>query len=346
MVEPGKPLLWSSSDEHWAAFTASHSLANIFHHPAWLKLLAECYGYHPFVVVVSDADDNVRAGLPVMEVNSRLTGRRWVSLPFTDHCAPLSRDAESLNCLADRLVYFFQDHSVPKIELRCRFPTYPGVESQARYVLHTIKLDPDSEAVAKRFHPMHKRNIEAAQKRGVRIELGTKHEHLKAFYCLHTETRRRQGVPVQPWRFFDLLGSKIIEQGLGFVLLAYKDAECLAAAIFLHWQQTLTYKYGASSIAGLRLRPNNLLFGAAIRWGCENGYTLFDMGRTDLENVGLREFKNGWGTEEVLLTYCTLSASPSGTKTNKLIPIMHTIIRHSPLWVCRATGELLYKHFG
>jgi lipid II:glycine glycyltransferase (peptidoglycan interpeptide bridge formation enzyme) len=199
--------------------------------------------------------------------------------------------------------------------------------------------------VAGRFHGNHRRNIKVAQKRGVRIECGKERKHLELFYRLHLQTRRRQGIPIQPWRFFEILGSRLIEKGLGFVLLAYKDNECLAAAIFLHWQRTLTYKYGASDANGLNLRPNNLLFWTAIRWGCENGYALFDMGKTDLANIGLRAFKNGWGAEETPLIYSYLKAKTLRSKTGKLMPIVQTVIRHSPTWVYRVASELLYKHF-
>ena len=47
-------LILEPSDERWIAFTASKPLANIFHHPAWINLMAECYGYRPFVVAVCE----------------------------------------------------------------------------------------------------------------------------------------------------------------------------------------------------------------------------------------------------------------------------------------------------
>jgi lipid II:glycine glycyltransferase (peptidoglycan interpeptide bridge formation enzyme) len=193
---------------------------------------------------------------------------------------------------------------------------------------------------------MHRRNIRVAERRGVRIESGNQRNHVEVFYRLHLETRQRKGMPIQPWRFFHILGRSLLEKGLGFVLLAYKDDACLAGAVFLHWHGTLTYKFGASHFDGLSLRPNNLVMWAAIRWGCENGYSLFDMGRTDIDDAGLRAFKSGWGAEETPLAYSTLSAEPSQPVTGKLMPIMQTVIRNSPPWVCRATGELLYKHFG
>jgi CelD/BcsL family acetyltransferase involved in cellulose biosynthesis len=331
-------------DERWVALTLKHPQAHIFHHPAWMYLLADCYGYRPFIVSLHNANGEIIAGVPMMEVDSFLTGRRWVSLPFSDHCAPLYYTAQ--RCLIDSMVDLSRNHSTPRIEFRCEFPPHPDIRSFSQQVLHTVALCPDSALVASNFHSTHRRNIRVALKRGVRVEWGAKREHLEIFYRLHLQTRRRQGIPVQPWKFFDLLATGLIEQGLGFVLLAFKDDECLAAALFLHWQHTLTYKFGASAADGLNLRPNNLLFWTAIRWGCENGYTVFDMGKTDLDNAGLRDFKSGWGAKEIPLAYSFLPAETSQPKTGKLMSIMKLVIRNSPEWVCRAMGEILYGHFG
>lgn len=331
-------------DETWKIFVGSNPCANVFHHPSWARLLAECYGYRPFVVIVRGADGTISAGLPMMEVSSPLTGRRWMSLPFTDHCSPLCRDVESLGELTNSLVEMSQSSKIPRIEVRWKLPAHPAIRSYSHFVLHTCKLAPDFDSVAARFHAMHRRNIKTAKKRGVRIKWGRERDHLREFYRLHLQTRRRQGIPIQPWRFFESVGA-LLEQGLGFVLLAYKDYECLAAAVFLHWQQTLTYKYGASSLDGQSLRANNLLFCTAIQWGCENGYTVFDMGKTDPRNAGLCSFKKRWGADEMPLIYSTLSCPPSRRGNAKLEHIMHTIIRNSPSWVCRAAGELLYGHF-
>src|SRR5207249_1130974 len=77
---------------HWDAFLATHPGASFFHSAAWAKVLHETYGYEPVYFTVSE-DKRLLALLPVMEVNSWLTGRRGVSLPFTDACEPLDHDA-------------------------------------------------------------------------------------------------------------------------------------------------------------------------------------------------------------------------------------------------------------
>jgi len=336
----------NSSDPRWLPFIKSDHKANIFHHPAWTNLITECYGYRPFVVAVGDSQSKIVAGIPMMEVKSWLTGHRLVSLPFTDHCIPLYSSDEARDYLAEVLANYYADRTISRLEVRWDFPIGESVRHDSPHVLHTLPLNLDSSLVFGRFHQMHQRNIKIAQKRGITIEKGTDLRHLRIFYELHCQTRRRQGTPVQSWTFFELLGKRLLAEGLGFVLLAYLEHDCIAGAVFLHWNRTLTYKYGASTVSGLKLRPNNLIFWQAIQWGCANGYTTLDMGRTDNSNEGLRAFKSGWGADEMPLVYSMLSVSPPGAKLNKLEPIMKAVIQNSPIWVSKLVGKALYGHFG
>lgn len=347
MVEQGQLKLLDPSDKRWVTFIAATPQANnIFYHPAWSDLIARCYGYRSFVIALCSAQGEIAAGLPMLEVNSPLTGKRWVSLPFTDHCAPLYDSSHSLNQLTSELIDWFKGKKTPPIELRWPYPPNSELQLQTSDVLHTIDLSKGLEATASRLHPMHLRNIKTAERKGVQIEFGQEEKHLDSFYRLHLATRQRQGIPIQPRKFFDLLEELIIKQGLGFVLIAYKGDIELAAAVFLHWRQTLTYKYGASSKESLALRPNNLLFWTAIRWGCENGYTTLDLGKTDVKNIGLQAFKSNWGAEEIPLTYTYLSTTRLHPTEGTVMGVMQWLIRSSPSWVCKTLGECLYGHFG
>jgi CelD/BcsL family acetyltransferase involved in cellulose biosynthesis len=131
---------------------------------------------------------------------------------------------------------------------------------------------------------------------------------------------------------------------MGFVLLAHKDDEIIAGMVYLGWGRTLIAKYAASREDRFNLRPNNLLFWEGIRWGCQNGFAVFDMGRTEIENAGLRNFKSRWGAMEEPLYYSVLSSKPIQASKGTLDRVMHSVIQHSPLWFCRLSGELLYRH--
>ncbi len=334
------------SDPRWTSFLASSTDSGIFHHPAWSQLMAECYGYRPFVAVLANENGTLAAGIPLMEVNSPLTGKRWVSLPFSDYCQPISDDETTLRKLVDGLIHIVEQGKVPGLELHGIYPANPGLYTFSRYVFHKIDLRPDVKIVWNQIHNMHRRNIKIAQENDIKIIEGKTKQHLADFYHLHLLTRRRQGVPIQPWKFFKNMQRLLLDQELGFLLLAYKDDQCIAGGVFLHWKETLTYKYGACQDDGLKYRPNNLVMWTAIQKGCENGFTRFDMGRTDLENIGLRTYKSRWGAQETPLVYTRLRRKANHTEKGRLMSYMHTVLQKSPTWVCQLTGELLYKHFG
>ncbi|MGD9145367.1 MAG: GNAT family N-acetyltransferase [Anaerolineae bacterium] len=336
----------SPDDERWTAYLSTNQLANVFHHPAWSCLLAESYAYEPLVFAAFNSQGDIVAAIPLIRIRSLFNKQRLVSLPFTDHCSPLFSSRSTLQYLTDRLVAQANEDKISRIDLRSDYPLLPGMHRCAHYVLHRIRLAPEESEVSNRIKPKHFRQIKVAEQRGVRIERGTDTDFVRQFYHMHTLTRRRKGVPVQPWRFFDLLVQHITHQGLGFVLLAYKDQECIAGAVFLNWNKTLVYKYSASVAKARKLLAMDLLLWTAIQWGCENGYEWMDMGRTNKEDEGLRYFKRRWGAEETPLHYCTISESAQEPASGEWAKRAESILQRSPPWVCRVTGELLYRYFG
>jgi len=327
-------------DPRWAAFCRGHDQAGIFHSPAWSDLLAQTYGLSIQAIVRQDESGILTAGLPFAAVQLPLARLRLVALPFSDHCAPLSGGPGQVGELVDRLREL---HPGAALELRWTYPTRPGLAQAARHVLHLLPLEGGVDAAAARIHPMHRRNLRTARQRGVRVVLDDTGAALADFYRLHWLTRRRQGVPVQPVKFFKNLVAGFFPAGEGFFLLACQEDTCLAAALFLRWNDVLTYKYGASDPAGLPLRPNDLIFWEAIRWGCAHGCRSLDRGRTDLDNHGLRDFKTRWGAEETALVYTYFPQAPDPAES-RLRRAASRAIRQLPPWFCRALGETLYRY--
>jgi lipid II:glycine glycyltransferase (peptidoglycan interpeptide bridge formation enzyme) len=346
MPDHSESILLAPGDSRWVDFIHSHPDANIFHHPAWMELMSKCYGYTASVLALANRDGSLRAGLPFMKINTLLTGKRWVSLPFSDYCRPLYHDDTAREELADQLLYTFKSNMLKKMEVRWSLPERPGIYPASEFVLHAIKIGSDPEQISKRFKRTHLQNIRTAEEKGVTVEFGNELKHLIVFYNLQLETRKRHGVPAQPWKYFELLFHHIVKPGLGFVLLAQKDDEYIAGMVYLGWRRTLIAKYAASREDRFNLRSNNLLFWEGIRWGCQHGYEVFDMGRTELEDTGLRNFKSRWGAQEESLTYSTLSSKPLQPANGLPKRMLHSVIQHAPLWFCRLAGELLYKHAG
>jgi CelD/BcsL family acetyltransferase involved in cellulose biosynthesis len=336
------PLRLDLDDPRWLDLVERHPDALAFHRPGWAHVLAESYGYRPFVLALEDSDGSLAAGVPVAEVRGPLGRRRWISLPFTDLCPPLVHEGDGRE-LPSALDRARTESGIGQLEVRAALP---GVPARAEAVIHTLALQPDADAVFATFHRSRvQRNVRRSEREGVTVRRGESEADLaRVFYALHVQTRRRLGVPVQPRRFFSLLWRHVLRPGHGHVLVAEADGRAIAAALFLAGGRTLTYKYGASDSQLWRLRPNHALLWSAIRTACADGYERFDFGRTDFEDTGLREFKSGWGGVEEPLEYSTLGAASAAGRKEGAGTAARGLLRRSPAWVCRAAGELLYRY--
>jgi CelD/BcsL family acetyltransferase involved in cellulose biosynthesis len=331
-------------DARWTNFVSLCEASTPFHLPAWAKLLADCYGYRAFALGLVGANGEVEEGLPVIEVSSPLGRRRWISLPFTDYCPPLARTGPPTQKLVSGLLEHLSTERVPSFELHAEL-NGDAFHQISRSVQHTLPLAGGSESVFRSFKKSQvQQPIQKALRAGVSIRhTDSRDDLVNVFYDLHLNTRRRLGVPVQPRRYFELLWERIIAPGTGFLLLGYSQGTPIAGAVFLAANRTVIYKYSASEAKAWNLRANNLLLWTAIRWSADNGYEVFDFGRTEADNEGLRAFKRGWGAKEELLTYSMISDRPPASLAQRGA-VLSPVIRHSPRWVTRCLGELLYKY--
>jgi CelD/BcsL family acetyltransferase involved in cellulose biosynthesis len=333
----------------WADFVASSPSSEVFHDPRWLQLLRSQYGYEISACCVRGAN-GIEAALPFALVNSRLTGNRLVSLPFSDTCSPAlaaAAEPEATVVLAEALAERARDEGL-ELTVHAAIAAIPGGFVSERFVRHELSLPADPDEAERGASKSLRRGVNKARREGLHAERRTDGAALDAFYRLHTETRRRLGVPTQPKRFIDRFES-LFEAGLGAVWMVLDGEAPVAAAVFLDHNRTVTYKYGASAAEALPKRPNNLLMLEAIRWSCEHGFANFDFGRTDLDNEGLRKFKSSWGAEELPLSYTYLTReepAPVGAAASLRERVMTTTIRRSPAFVGRLAGEMLYRHAG
>ncbi len=328
------------TDPRWNGFVDSHPAALPFHHPSWATLLAACYAYRAFALVMRDMQGDIAGGLPVLEVRKPLGGRRYISLPFTDYCPPLTvqgSEPEVTRTLVDTTAALRLD----ALEVRDALAPAAGVHTTTQAVRHVLDLTGDVERGISKHH---RRNIRKAEQSSLTVRFSTSPSDMEAFYRLHLLTRQRLGVPIQPWRFFESLAAVLQREKLGFVGVVSRGDSPVAAAVFMTWRNVMIYKYGASHPAFWELRPNNLLFSRAIHWGCDRGFRLFDWGRTDFDNQGLREFKSGWGASEELLRYSVIATRPPAVAAGRITRAITPVIQRSPAWVCRAMGEVLYRY--
>jgi CelD/BcsL family acetyltransferase involved in cellulose biosynthesis len=332
------------TDPRWTEFILSHADASVFYHPSWLSTIESTYGYCPACLAAESGGELVGI-LPLLEVHSWLTGRRGVCLPFSDSCVPLANESGVVRSLLSAASGLCEEKGWKYVEIRGQV-NHPSVSLSAQFKTHRLRLHPDADKVAATFGKRQVRQgIAHAIRDGVTIERRSDRSAMQEFTRLNALTRRKLGVPPQPDAWFLNLLDNLIAHNLGFVSIASLGGRSIAASVFLCFNNTIYYKYSASDERFLTVRPNNLIVWDAIQWGCENGYSAFDFGRTDIECEGLRDYKKGWGAVESDLSYYRITKEHA-SETADALRRMKPVLRATPVPVLKMIGRMLYEHVG
>jgi CelD/BcsL family acetyltransferase involved in cellulose biosynthesis len=329
-------------DDEYAALVARHEAATPFHLPAWLAVVASSYGFTPSVLCLRDEDGRIRAAGPGLHVGGRLRGRRWVSVPFTDACAPLADDAAAADAFAAALDRHHRESALRTIEIRGELGGATGTRHEVGY-RHVIPLTGAEDVLFRRLSERTRRAVKRARREGlvVRREPDLRAAH-DSFWRLHCATRRKLGVPVQPRAFFDAIWRLMVEAGHGYVLTAYLDARPVASVLFLERGPNAVYKFSASDPELTHLRAPSMVLWEGIRTAREKGQARLDLGRTEFAHEGLRYFKLGWGSEETTLTYTFLGrGTPAVSRGGE--GAVGRLIQRSPTVVARTIGRVAYR---
>lgn len=329
----------------WDKWLLDFRHATIFHTAGWCGVLCDTYRYRP-LYLLDWKEDRLAAALPLIEVRSWFTGSRGISLPFTDECGPLLRSGEFSKPLLDRAVALGGERHWKYLELRELPASEPPETISLRFYSHELNLRESEAHLLSRFEGSVRRAIRKAEGSGLHLEISDSLDAMRDFYRLHCFTRKRHGLPPQPFAFFRNIWRHIIAPGHGSIVLASKDSAPIAGAVYFRSGTQAIYKFGASNDACQALRPNNLVMWSAIRHLRQKGCHTLAFGRTSLDNEGLRRFKLGWGCSERILGYWKYSfRTSSPVRDHDRAAGRHTAFFHRiPRPLSRLLGAALYRH--
>ena len=281
-----------------------------------------------------------------MEVRSPLTGRRGVSLPFTDVCPPLDTETMPIADLLRQLTRLGKERRWNYWECRGLKSLPPGVPPSVSFYGHVLDLAPGEKALFDAFKSSVRTALRKSEQAGVKVETSATLEALQTFYSLHCQTRRKHGLPPQPFRFFRNLHRHILSKGLGHVVIARIRQTPIAANVFLHAGKKAIYKYGASADSFQELRPSNLVMWHGIQSCARAGCESLHFGRTGRTAEGLRRFKLGWGCREERIHYLRYDLRQDACipGADEAFAWQNSIMARMPLVLLRILGAALYPH--
>jgi hypothetical protein len=342
------------NDPRWTEFLERHPRSSVFHTVEWLEALRRTYGYEPIAITTCPPTARLENAVVFCRIESWLTGRRWVSLPFSDHCNLLVDAAADLDAIVSGFANEVRQQEVRYAEIRMTQALDTatlGPCSTHTYCLHQIDLKPDLDTLFSNCHRNStQRKIRRAQREGLIYEEGRSALMLDSFYHLLLLTRRRHLLPPQPKKWFqsliDCFGEALK------IRVAFKNKLPIAAILTLCYKDALVYKYGCSDTQFHSLGGMHLLLWRSIQEAKRQGLRTFDLGRSELKHLGLMTFKDHWNAQRSLITYVRLLTSstskwafiPEGSDWEERAA--RKVMPYLPDCILKSIGHLAYKHIG
>lgn len=339
-------------DPRWPEFLRRHAGASIFHTSGWLRALQRTYDYEPTVFTSSRAGEALADGMVFCKVKSWFGKPRLVSLPFSDHVAPLVSNQDNVHALLTFLAESTEQGDWSSVELR---PPYvlKGSAKLAEYgegqafVLHTLDLEPSLE---KLFQGLNKdstqRKILKAQRQGMKYEEGRGERQLREFFRLCVMTRRRKALPPPPFEWFRNV-LRCVGENAKIRIAKTSKGELAGAIVTLHFKDVALFKYGCSDARFHKLGTMPFLLWKAIEDAKSSGARQFDFGRSEMENSGLIRFKDHFGAQRSNFLHKVYPATAwePGADSWKL-EVAKKVFARLPDRALVAAGKFLYPHIG
>lgn len=336
-------------DPRWPEFIVRHPSASVFHTRGWLGALQATYEYEPVAFTTSPPDENLTNALLFCIVRSWLTGRRLVSLPFSDHCEPLVEHASQLRKLYVYVESLREKEGWKYVEMRSADSSLDfesGFSRATTYHLHRLDLRFGLDTLRKGFHKdCIQRKISRAERESLSYEAGRSMSLVNQLYGLLQLTRSRHHVPPQPFKWFENLIRCMGENVC--IRIASKDSKPIAGILTLDHGKKTVYKYGGSDTSFNNLGATPMLFWQAIKEAKEAGAEELDLGRSDLDNAGLITFKDRWSAaRSTLTTWRTPAITVPSPSAHAKVWLAKRAFARLPNSILTLAGRLLYRHVG
>ena len=341
MIRTLDPLI----DPAWRDLVQRDPRATAFHTPEWMDALRRTYGFAP--IVYATRSDELHGAIPFCLIASWLTGRRLVSLPFSDHCEPLVEDQSQLAAILDDVAFDARVNEWRYVQLRPRTVggTVGGFERDESNYFYAIDLRPSLDVIFKGIKRDNREDIRKADRRGLRHVVGRDDALVSGYYRLHAMTRSTQGVPPQPYAWFQNL-ARCLGEMLEVHLLLQDDVP-IAGLVAISFRDQLMVKYTASDPVRDRQGMGKSLLWKTIVRAKERGATTLDWGRCEREHHGLAQFKERFGAVRTDLIYLrNPPAHPDRHRPSWAARAAKSLVPRVPVTVLTAAGRVAYRHVG
>jgi len=263
----------------------------MFNTQRWVNLSERSYGYQAHV------EQGQYLDLHLIKVENEI-GNYTLAPPFGDFIYVTTNQMQDIEKIAQE-----NPGSALRIKVCCDIkPVSRQFNVDDAGFVHQLEFQSYEDWRKNNIKCKFRNQINQGMRSGLVTRISTDFDELVSFWNLHAQLRvtKFRELP-QPKQFFVELHKLYIEQDLGFIISAYDGANNLVAGtVVLIEGDTAYYKYAASRLDSLKLRPNNYLLDRLISHLSELNIKKLNLGYTgdSVEYGGLRKYKLSAGASE------------------------------------------------
>jgi FemAB-related protein (PEP-CTERM system-associated) len=326
----------------WDEYVQRSKEATFFHLTGWKRAMERAFGYRSFYLL-AEAQGQIKGILPLFLTRNLSLHKALISIPHAAYGGICADDRDTENLLLEEAKKLAKQERVDYLELRNIQLKHSDLPTKDLYVTFQQELDPDPEKNMENIYRKTRTMIRQGIKNNLKSEIGR--DYLKEFYHIFASSYHNLGSPVYPLRLFKILLEEFPETCK--ILVVKHEGKILSGVMtFFFKDQVLPY-YGGALKEAYDLKVNNFMYWELMKYGSEQGYKIFDFGRSK-KGSGSFDFKKHWGMTPQQLHYqYYLNRSPQIPDINPLNPKYQKKIglwKKLPLSLTKAIGPWIVKY--
>jgi len=297
----------------WEAYVRAHPRGTYSHLYFWRHIVERTYKHKTIYLMATKREitshepaDRIVGVLPIVHMDHFFFGRHFLSMPFLDMGGVLADDDETEEALVLEALRIAKRRKVSRLELRHLSAMrwcHPGenhrlagtfsLATRSHKVSMLLNLPESSDALLKGFKAKLRSQVKKPIREGLQSKVGGL-ELLPDFYKVFSINMRDLGSPVHSKYLMKNVLEYFPDQADIFII--YHEAIPVACGLTLGFEHTLSNLWASSLRKYSRLSPNMLLYWTMLQYACDQGYRIFNFGRSTPDE-GTFRFKKQWGAE-------------------------------------------------
>ncbi len=328
----------------WDEYVQHTPAATFFHRSGWKAVLERAFGHNCYFLYAQD-DGKIVGVLPLSQVKSALFGNTLSALPFCVYGGIVADNEQAAQGLRQEACRLAESLKVDALEMRNREASAANWPVKELYYTFRKAIDPSNDVNLKAIPNRQRAMVRKGIEEGLLSEWDQGVERL---YRVYSESVRNLGTPVFSMRYLRILW-EVFGADCSVLMITHDEQDVAAVLSFYFRDEVIPYYGGSTSEARTVKGVNHFMYWELMRRSSEQGYRLFDFGRSKA-GTGPYSFKKNFGFEPQALPYeyylVTSDIMPDVNPLNPRYRLMINVWSKLPLPVANFVGPFLARSLG